>query len=130
MIKKILGIIDIITAIVSFIILELSNTGVIFSTIMMLTLFVGWIFPFIALLLSGIAILIHAKYYINIVFNIINVLLTIIILFLCISVYESSLLLIIIEYSIIILLSILNIIYIKKNKEVIITENLKRSYME
>ncbi len=130
MIRKILGIINIITAIVSFILLELSDTGVIFSTIMMLTLFVGWILPFIALLLSGIAIIIYAKYYVSLIFNITNILLTIIILFLCISVYESSLMLIIIEYSIIILLSILNIIYIIKNKEEIITENLKRTYIE
>ena len=130
MIRKILGIIDILVAIISFIILQFSNTDKIFSTIMMLTLFVGWIFPYIALLISGIGILIHTKYLINLIFNIINILLTLIIIFLCVSVYNKNLLLVIIEYSIIILLAIINIIYIIKNKEEIIKDNLERDYLE
>lgn len=130
MIRKILGILDILVAIISFIVLEFSNTDKIFSTIMLLTLFVGWILPYIALLLSGIGILIHTKYLINLIFNILNILLTMIILFLCISVYNKNLLLVIIEYSIIIVFSIINIIYIIKNKEKIIKDNFERDYLE
>ena len=129
MIRKILGISDIVLSIVGFVILHFIDVSPIFSTIMMLSLFVGWIMPYIGLILSGIGILIHTRYKINIVFNVFNILLCLLMIFLVVKIYNKTFLVFIIEYGIMIVMSILNIIYTIVNKDIIIKENLQRDIL-
>ena len=72
MIRKILGILNIVLSIIGFIIIHFIDVSSVFSTIMMLSLFVGWIMPYIGLILAGIGILIHTRFMINIIFNVFN----------------------------------------------------------
>lgn len=129
MIRKILGISNIVLSIIGFIILKFINVSEVFSTIMMMSLFIGWIMPYIGLILSGIGILIHTKFKLSLIFNIFNILLSLFMIFLIISVYDKNLLIVLIEYIVMIVINILDIIYIIVNKDIIIKENLQRDYL-
>ncbi len=129
MIRKILGISNIVVSIVGFIIIHFIDVSSVFSTIMMMSLFIGWIMPYIGLILSGIGILIHTRYKINIIFNIFNILLCSLMIFLVVSLYNKSFLVFIIEYGIMIVINILNIIYTIVNKDTIIKDNLQRDIL-
>ena len=57
--RKVLGISNIVLGIGLLILLHFVNISDKFSSIMLMSLFIGWIFPYIALVLSGIGILIQ-----------------------------------------------------------------------
>ena len=97
---------------------------------MLMSMFIGWIFPFIALVVSGMGLLIHSNYLITLLFNIINLLVIIFMLFLVIKLYDSKLLIVLIEYIIMLITVIINIIYLVINRETIIKDNLKRNYLD
>lgn len=119
MIKKTLSITNIIFSIILFIVLLFSEIADNFVYIMFLTLIIGWIMPYLTLLISGIAFLTESHSKLTLVFNILSFLLTLFLLLLNIKIYEKKLLILVIEYIIIGTINLLNIIYsiifIKKN---------------
>ena len=103
--QKVIGILNIVLGIGLLIILHFFDIPDIFSSIMLMSLFIGWIFPYIALVLCGIGILIHSNYLITMIFNIVNVLVIFFMLFLVIKLYETRLLIVLIEYIIMLVMS-------------------------
>ena len=128
--RKITGIGSIILGIALLIVLHFVDVSDTFSSIMLMSLFVGWIFPYIALVLSGLGILIHSNYLITLIFNIINILVSLLMIFFVVKVYDSKLLIVLIEYVIMLVITIVNIIYLIINREEIIRDNLKRNYLD
>ena len=128
--RKIIGILNIVLGIVLLIVLHFVDVSDKFSSIMLMSLFIGWIFPYIALIIVGIGILIHSDFIITIIFNIINILVLIFMLFLVIKVYDSKLLLVLTEYIIMLVVSVINMIYLIINREEIEEESLKRRYLD
>ena len=128
--RKISGISSIVLGVVLLLILQFSDVSDKFTTIMLMSLFIGWIFPYIALVISGIGILIHSNYWITLFFIIINVLVLMFMLFFVIKIYEKKLLVVLIEYIIMLIVSIVDIVYLIVNKDEIITDNFKRNYLD
>ena len=124
------GIGSIVIGVGLLVLLHFVNVSDKFSSIMLMSLFIGWIFPYIALVLSGIGILIHSNYWITLVFNIVNILVLILMLFLVIKVYDNKLLVVLIEYIVMLVVSIVSIIYMIINKDDIIQVNYKRKYLD
>ncbi len=128
--RKIIGFSNIVFGIGLLILLHFVNVSDRFSSIMLMSLFVGWIFPFIGLVVSGLGILIHSNFKITLIFNIVNILVILFMEFLVIKVYDSKLLIVLIEYIVMLVINILNIVYLIINKDEIIRDNYKRNYLD
>ena len=128
--RRIIGILNIVLGSCLLILLHFIDVPDVFSSIMVMSLFVGWIFPYIALIIIGIGILIKSNYLITLLFSIINILVIIFMIFLVGRVYSSKFLIVIIEYIIMLVLTIVNIVYLIMNKDEIIRENYKRNYLD
>ena len=128
--RKIMGFSNIVFGIGLLILLHFVNVSDRFSSIMLMSLFVGWIFPFIGLVVSGLGILIHSNFKITLIFNIVNILVILFMGFLVIKVYDSKLLIVLIEYIVMLVINILNIVYLIINKDEIIRDNYKRNYLD
>ena len=128
--RKIIGFSNIVFGIGLLILLHFVNVSDRFSSIMLMSLFVGWIFPFIGLVVSGLGILIHSNFKITLIFNIVNILVILFMGFLVIKVYDSKLLIVLIEYIVMLVINILNIVYLMINKDEIIRDNYKRNYLD
>ena len=128
--RKIIGFSNIVFGIGLLILLHFVNVSDRFSSIMLMSLFVGWIFPFIGLVVSGLGILIHSNFKITLIFNIVNILVILFMGFLVIKVYDSKLLIVLIEYIFMLVINILNIVYLIINKDEIIRDNYKRNYLD
>lgn len=128
--RKIVGIGSIVLGIVLLVLLYFVEVPDKFSSIMLMSLFIGWIFPFIALILSGIGILIHSNYLVTLIFNIINILVLLFMIFLVGKIYSSKFLIILIEYIIMLGITIADIVYLIINRDEIITDNYKRNYLD
>ena len=128
--RKITGIGSIILGIALLIVLHFVDVSDAFSSIMLMSLFIGWVFPYIALVLSGIGILIHSNYLITLLFNIVNILVLLLMMFLVIKVYDNKLLVVLIEYIIMLIVTIINIVYLVMNKDMIIQDDYRRKYLD
>ena len=128
--RKIMGFSNIVFGIGLLILLHFVNVSDRFSSIMLMSLFVGWIFPFIGLVVSGLGILIHSNFKITLIFNIVNILVILFMGFLVIKVYDSKLLIVLIEYIVMLVINVLNIVYLMINKDEIIRDNYKRNYFD
>jgi len=124
--NKLLKILNILIPLVFLIILPFTNIGANFVYIMSLTMIIGWIFPYISLLLTGVSLLSNTHKKKALTLNIINILLTLIIIFLIIKIYENTFIIILIEYIIITIISIINSIYLYKD----LTKELKKETKE
>ena len=109
--RRILGIINIIIPIVLGIILLFADLSENVIYIMVMTLIIGWAIPFAVPIITGLTIIYKKQPKLALIFNIVNLLLCIMIILLCIYLYDNKMLTMIIDYSIIGLLSIINIIY-------------------
>ena len=116
--KKILSIINIVVPILLFGLLFFFNPGTNFIYIMMMSLFVGWLIPYFNLLITGLSIHRDKHNKLTLIFNIFNVLLNILLLFLIVLIMEKSFIIFIVEYSIMLVISIINIIYLKKRVDI------------
>ena len=120
--KKIITIIDALSAIVLFLVLLFTKTSDNFVYIIIMSLFVGWAIPFFTLIVSGIAILASKHTRLNLIFNIISLLVSLFLIFLVIKIYDKKFLILLIEYIYMSVLTIINIIYlivfIKKHPDV------------
>lgn len=116
--EKTLSVLNIISPIILFIVLLFADISENFINIMTLTLVIGWILPFISLLLTGICIINKSHKKLCLTINIINILLILILLFLIISILDKKLIIVLIEYSIILIISTIDsILFIKYFKD-------------
>lgn len=112
--KKILSIINIILPIILFSLLFLFDYSDNIIYIIIMSLFVGWIIPYINLMITGLSVMIDNHHKLSLVFNILNILLNALLIFLIALIYEKKFLIMIVEYAIMLILSIINTIYFKK----------------
>ena len=109
--KKILILSNIIIPIILFVILLFNTMSSNFIYIITLSLFIGWIIPFIATIISGLSILNNNNQKLTLVFNIFALLLNLLLILLIISILDNKLILILIEYIVLSIITIINIIY-------------------
>ena len=112
--KNIFAILNIIIPILLFVILLFSDLSENFMYIMTLTIVIGWIIPYFVLLITGICIFNKSHHKLCLTNNIINIILVALLIFLISSIYDSKMLLVLIEYIIIGIISIINICYYYK----------------
>ena len=112
--KKILSIINIILPIILFSLLFLFDYSDNIIYIIIMSLFVGWIIPYINLMITGLSVMIDNHHKLSLVFNILNILLNALLIFLIALIYEKKFLIMIVEYAIMLILSIINTIYFEK----------------
>lgn len=110
--EKILALINVLTPIILYIVslltTELDQT---LLFILILTLGIGFIMPFISLLITGICIFNKSHYKLSLVLNILNIPLTLFIITLLILVITKNYISFIISFGIIAIISIINTIY-------------------
>lgn len=109
--KNILAYSNIIISLLFLIIFSFSIISDNVIYLMFITLFIGWAIPYFVLIITGISMLKKHRPKLSLIFNLCNLIITLILLNLCLSYYDKYLLVLIIEYSIIILISLINIIY-------------------
>jgi hypothetical protein len=119
---KLIAKINIILPIVLFILMSFFNVSEYFVTIMTLTLVIGWLIPYLSLILTGLAMTYEVEQNKSYILNILSLLVSILIIILTISILEKKLIIILVEYIIISIMNILNIIIYfpiinKKRKE-------------
>ncbi len=112
--KKILSIINIILPIILFALLFLFDYSDNIIYIIIMSLFIGWIIPYINLMITGLSVMIDNHHKLSLVFNIFNILLNALLIFLIALIYEKNFIIMIVEYGIMLILSIINTIYFKK----------------
>lgn len=120
--ENLLPLLNIVSSLIMFIILLFSELNENVMYIMIMTLIVGWAIPYCVLLITGLSMLYSKKHYLTLIFNIVNILLCIFLLFFIIKLYDKTLLVLLIEYIITIIFSTINIIYyiiyIKKHPDI------------
>lgn len=131
--NKIWGIINILLSITLFIILLFKDISVQFVNIITFSLFIGWLFPYVTLLTNGLCILAKINNKIVINFNIISFILNILLIIFVIILYDNKLLTVLIEYILIAIVNLINIIiniiiYQKRHKG--LKAKLKKEYLE
>ena len=82
--------------------------------IFIMTLFIGWIFPYLVLLITGFAQVKSVFPKLGLTLNVIGIPMCILLIYLVSKIYDGKLLIFIIEYSIIVLMNIINIVYYLK----------------
>ena len=110
--KKIISITDIVLPIILFIILLLNPMSESFVNIITFSLLIGWLFPFIFPIIVGISILSSSHLKLSVILNLLTIILSSLLLFLIINIYDSNMKLILIFYIILSILNIINIIYL------------------
>lgn len=120
--ENLLPLLNIVSSLIMFIILLFSELNENVMYIMIMTLIIGWAIPYCVLLITGLSMLYSKKHYLTLIFNIVNILLCIFLLFFIIKLYDKTLLVLLIEYIITIIFSTINIIYyiiyIKKHPDI------------
>ena len=106
-----LKVINILLPIVLFLILLFSKLSEKTVYIFVMTLFIGWALPYFVLLITGFAQVKNLFHKLGLTLNIISIPMSILLLYLVITIYDKKLLIFIIEYIIIIVMNILNIVY-------------------
>ena len=115
--KNKLAILDIILPLIMLVILLLAKLSDNIVVILMLTLFIGWVIPFFINIITGIVLIKDTHQKIGYIANILNVILCLIIIVLAIRLFDKNLIVLLVEYSILLILSICNCIYFKKYKK-------------
>lgn len=110
--RKIIAILDIFISIILFVILLFSDISDSFVYIITFSLFIGWLMPYLSIFISGISLLNNSNQRLTLLFNIFSLLLSGYLLFLTMSLYEKKLLIILIEYIVLLVINLLNIIYL------------------
>lgn len=82
--------------------------------VMIMTLFIGWAIPYFVLIITGIVMIKNSHHRLGLISNLCCLILSIILIILCIKQFDKYMISLIIEYTIIIVFSIINTIsYIK-----------------
>ena len=110
--RKLLGSLEIIVALIMLAILLFNNISDNAYYFIMITVFIGWAIPYFITIISGIAILKDSHHKLNIISNILNVILLGLLLFFINKLYDKGFIIFLIEYIILIIIGIVNIIYL------------------
>ena len=109
--KKILSVINILIPIILFLIILFSDISEKFVYIVMFSCIIGWLLPFINLVITGLSILNNKHHKLTLVFNIFSLILSFFIIFLILSLYDKKMIICLIDYILISIVNITNIIY-------------------
>lgn len=109
--NKILAWINIIIPLILFIILNITEYSDNIITIITLTLFVGWLIPYLNTFLTGIALLTNTRHKMCAISNILSTILSTIITIMIISIYDNNFLSMLLEYIVLIIINLINSIY-------------------
>ena len=110
--KKIISITDILLPIILFVILLFNTMSASFVNIMTFSLVIGWIFPFIFPIVVGISILTNSHLKMSAILNVLTIVLSGLLIFLIVNIYDSNMKLIMIFYIVLSILNVINIIYL------------------
>lgn len=128
---KILALTNILLPLILFGILLFSDLSENVIYIMVMTIVIGWVIPYTVLLITGIAMYYKKQPKLVLIFNIANILLSIMITFLSLYLFDKKMLIVIIEYAIMAMVSIINVIYyIKYLKKHPTNIKIKKEYEE
>lgn len=117
--------INVILPIILLMILLFTNIGDNFVYIISLTMVIGWFLPYVSLILTGISMFNNSHKKLALFLNITSILLSLIIIFLIVKIFEKSFTIALIEYIIITILSTINTIIIYKDITSIIRKESK-----
>ena len=109
-----LKILNIILPIIMFILLMIFELSYKTIYLFIMTLIIGWALPYFVLLITGFAQIKNIYHKLGLFLNILCIPTCLILLYLVLSLFELKQIIFIIEYTIIIIMNILNIIYYKK----------------
>ncbi len=123
--KNLLPFINIIVPIILFIIVLFSKLSDNMMYVMIMTVIVGWVIPYIVLLISGISMLRDLKEKLILVFNSLNVLICLLNIILSVVLYDYKMLIMIIEYIIMMGISVVNVVVLFKKVRKIQQEKRK-----
>lgn len=131
--NKIWGFINILISITLFTILVFNDMSGQFVNIITFSLFIGWLFPYVTLFVNGLCSLSKINNKIIIYFNIISFILNILLIIFVSILYDDKLLIVLIEYILIAIINLINIIitiinYQKTHK--LLKQQLKKEYSE
>lgn len=130
--KNILAYLNIVISIIFLAILSFSVISDNVIYLILMTLFIGWAIPYFVLIITGISMFNNHHPKLGLVFNICNFIITIILLLICLNVYDKYLLVLIIEYSCMNIISLINNIYYRfylknhPNPEIIKIKKIKK----
>lgn len=117
--KNQLAFLNIFISILFLILLLCSKLSDNITYLMMMTILVGWALPYFVLLITGIAMFkkLHPK--LGLLFNLCSIFLNIGLLIFCFKLYDKYFLVLIIEYGIMLIINIINVIYYIDRKSVV-----------
>ncbi len=123
--KYLLPFVNIIVPIILFIIVLFSELSDNMMYVIIMTVMVGWLIPYIVLLVSGISMLRGLKEKLILVFNILNVLVCLMNITLSVVLYDHKMLIIIVEYVVIMIISIVNVLVLFNKFKILQREKRK-----
>lgn len=119
--EKLLMITNIILPLILFAILLFTELSEKFMSIISVTIIIGWALPYFVLIITGLSLYNKSHKKLGLTLNILNVILTIFLIILISNIIEKTLILILVEYIIMLIMSILNIIifikYLRKDRD-------------
>lgn len=110
--KYILPIVNIVLSLICFIVLFFSKLSDNTVYLMMITMLVGWAIPYFVLLVSGLELISMKHPKMSLVFNVLNVLVCLMDLIFTIRLFDKKMLILLIEYILMGILSLINVVYI------------------
>lgn len=131
--KKIWSTINILLSITLFIILVSNDMSGQFVNIITFSLFIGWLFPYVTLIVNGLCMLSNINNKIIISFNSISFILNILLIIFVSFLYDDKLIIVLVEYILIAIINLINIIInviIYQNNHKYLKEQLKKEYSE
>ena len=119
--EKVLMLTNIILPLILFAILLFAELSEKFMSIISLTLIIGWALPYFVLIITGLSIYNKSHKKLGLTLNILNIILLIFLIILISSIIEKKLVLILVEYILMLIISLINsitfIIYLRKNRD-------------
>ena len=112
--KKVVSKLDIILPIIMLLVLLITKLSENTIIIITMTLFIGWVIPYFINILTGIILHKETHIKLGLIANILSLILSLILIIFIIRIIDSKLIIFLIEYIVLLILNILNIICIKK----------------
>ena len=119
--EKILMLTNIILPLVLFAILLFSDLSEKFMSIISITIIIGWALPYFVLILTGLSIYNKSHKKLGLTLNLLNIILLAFLIILILNIIEKNLIIILIEYILMLIVSIINTIafsaHLRKNRD-------------
>lgn len=119
--EKILMLTNLILPLVLFAILLFSDLSEKFMSIISITIIIGWALPYFVLILTGLSIYNKSHKKLGLTLNLLNIILLAFLIILILNIIEKNLIIILIEYILMLIVSIINTIafsaHLRKNRD-------------